>query len=259
MAMPEVGAPREERERRQVRATYYGAQREVDDELAPLFAYLERSGLSDSTLVVLTSDHGEMGGDHWLLEKLGFWDESYRVPLIVMDPRSGADAGRGTVVDAVTESVDILPTICDYMDVDVPLQADGWSLTPFIGGDAAPQHWRDTAHFEWSFSDPADLVPERSFEVPMSHCSLAVSRGPRYKYVQFATDARLFPPLLFDLADDPEQTRNLLAEGGPDVSAVAWSSAQELVQWQMRTAERTLSGSFLHAERGLVEARDDWR
>ena len=48
----------------------------------------------------------------------------------------------------------------------------------------------------------------------MSHCALAVSRGPRYKYVQFAADAALLPPLLFDLSSDPEQTHNLLAEEG---------------------------------------------
>ncbi len=95
MAIPGVGAPGDERERRQVRATYYGAQREVDDGLAPLFDYLVGSGLAESTLVVLTSDHGEMGGDHWLLEKLGFWDESYHVPLIVVDPRAEADGGAG--------------------------------------------------------------------------------------------------------------------------------------------------------------------
>ena len=102
----------DERDRRQLRATYYGAQREVDDGLGQLFDYLAQSGLADSTLIVLTSDHGEMGGDHWLLEKLGYWDESYHVPLIVVDPRPEADASRGRVVDAVTESVDILPTIC---------------------------------------------------------------------------------------------------------------------------------------------------
>jgi arylsulfatase A-like enzyme len=259
MSMPGVGAPHDERERRQVRATYYGAQREVDDALAPLFAYLERSGLSASTLVVLTSDHGEMGGDHWLLEKLGFWDESYRVPLIVADPRPQAEPGRGGVVEAVTESVDVLPTICEFMGVDVPLQVDGWSLAPFVRGEPAPEHWRDTAHFEWSFSDPADLAVERSLGVPMSHCALAVSRGPRHKYVQFATDPDVFPPLLFDLTEDPEQTRNLLAHGRPGVSDAAWKAAQEMVQWQMRTAERTLSGSFLHPERGLVERRDTWR
>jgi len=93
----------------------------------------------------------------------------------------------------------------------------------------------------------------------MSHCSLAVGRGPRYKYVQFGAAASVLPPLLFDLSADPGQTHDLLVEGAPEASAVAWEATQELLQWQMRTAERTLSGSFLHGTRGLVEARDTWR
>ena len=184
----------------------------MDDGLAPLFEYLDESGLAESTMVVVTSDHGEMGGDHWLFEKLGYWDESYQVPLIVVDPRSAADGGRGGVVDAVTESVDVLPTICDFLGVDVPLQADGWSLAPFVRGEAAPTHWRDTAHYEWNFSDPANQLAEKAFGIPMSQCALEVGRGPRYKYVQFAAAPGLFPPLLFDLSEDPGQTRNLLAE-----------------------------------------------
>ena len=183
----------------------------MDDGLAPLFSYLESSGLAESTLVVLTSDHGEMGGDHWLLEKLGYWDESYHVPLIVVDPRHSADRTRGRVIDAVTESVDVLPTICDFMGAEVPLQADGWSLAPFVETGTSPEHWRDTAHFEWAFSDPVHHYAEQAFGLPMSHCSLAVSRGPRHKYVQFGAAADLLPPLLFDLSDDPGQRHNLLA------------------------------------------------
>jgi len=86
-----------------------------------------------------------------------------------------------------------------------------------------------------------------------------VSRGPRYKYVQFASDASVFPPLLIDLSDDVDQTHNLLVAGGAAVTQAAWEATQELLRWQMRTAERTLSGSFLHPERGLVEFRDTWR
>ena len=254
-----VGAPVDERERRQLRATYYGAQREVDDGLAPLFEYLLESGLADSTLVVVTSDHGEMGCDHWLLEKLGYWDESYHVPLIVVDPRREAEGGRGTVIDAVTESVDVLPTVCDYLGTEIPRQADGWSLAPFLRGEPAPEHWRDAAHFEWSFSDPVDQLAEKAFGIPMSHCSLAVGRGPRYKYVQFAAESSLLPPLLFDLAEDPGQAHDLLAEGAAGASDVAWSATQELLRWRMRSAERTLSDSLLHPGRGLVEARDTWR
>ena len=138
MGMEGVGAPEDERERRQLRATYYGAQREVDDGLASLFEYLDESGLAESTMVIVTSDHGEMGCDHWLLEKLGYWDESYHVPLIVADPRSEAYVAAARVVDAVTESVDVLPTICEFFGADVPLQADGWSLAPFLRGEPAP-------------------------------------------------------------------------------------------------------------------------
>ncbi len=258
MGMEGVGAPEDERERRQLRATYYGAQREVDDGLASLFEYLDESGLAESTMVIVTSDHGEMGCDHWLLEKLGYWDESYHVPLIVADPRPEASAGRGAVVDAVTESVDVLPTICEFLGAEVPLQADGWSLVPFLRGEPAPEHWRDTAHYEWSFSDPVRQLAETAFAIPMSHCALEVGRGPQFKYVQFATESELFPPLLFDLSEDPNQIRNLLAEGSEGYE-VAWRSAQELVRWRMRTDERTLSGSFLDSEQGLVQARDTWR
>ena len=216
-----------------------------------------------------------MGGDHWLLEKLGYWDESYHVPLIVVDPRRSADRTRGRVIDAVTESVDVLPTICDFMGAEVPLQADGWSLAPFVETGTPPEHWRDTAHFEWAFSDPVHRYAEQAFSLPMSHCSLAVSRGPRHKYVQFGAAADLLPPLLFDLSEDPGQRYNLLAGVGAGAGAatprapspraesgvvdVAWAASQELLQWHMRTAERTLSGSFLDPTRGLVEARDTWR
>jgi arylsulfatase A-like enzyme len=257
--IPEVGAPEDERERRQLRATYYGAQREVDDGLGQLFDFLADSGLADSTLVVLTSDHGEMGGDHWLLEKLGYWDESYHVPLIVVDPRPEADAGRGRVVEAVTESVDILPTICEFMGMEVPLQADGWSLSPFTRGQPAPEHWRDTAHFEWDFSNPSTLAAESGFGIPMSHCSLAVSRSATTKYVQFATTPDLFPPLLFDLTEDPQQVNNLCAVPDGAWKDLAWDRAQELLQWRMRTSERTLSGYMVGTPSGLASARDSWR
>ena len=78
-----IGAPVDDRDRRQLRATYHAMQREVDDQLGRLFAHLRDRGLDRDTLIVVTSDHGEMGGDHWLTEKLGYWDESYHIPLIV--------------------------------------------------------------------------------------------------------------------------------------------------------------------------------
>ena len=256
LARSAAAAPEDERDRRQLRATYYGAQREVDDRLGELFGYLERTGLAAETLVVLTSDHGEMGCDHWLIEKLGYWDESYFVPLIVRDPRPEADATRGSVVGEFTESVDVLPTICEWMGVDIPPQVDGWSLGRFVRGEPTP-HWRTEAHFEWDFSMPGADPERRALGLPLSHSWLAVVRGRARKYVQFAAASDLLPPLLFDLEQDPSQLENLAPD--PTRAGVAWEEAQRLLQWRMRNDERTLSGHYLSPERGLVVGRDDWR
>src|SRR6202021_106383 len=123
------------------------------------------------------------------------------------------------------------------LGAEVPLQADGWSLAPFVETGAAPEHWRDTAHFEWAFSDPVNRYAEQAFGLPMSHCSLAVSRGPRHKYVQFGAAAGL-------RAGAGAGKGNGRAPADSDVLDAAWAASQELLQWHMRTAERTLSGSF---------------
>jgi arylsulfatase A-like enzyme len=254
MRVPPAAVPEDERDRRQVRATYYGAQREVDDRLGTLFDHLDRTGLAASTLVVLTSDHGEMGGDHWLLEKLGYWDESYHVPLIVRDPDL-ADGGGG-VVEAFTESVDVLPTICEWLDIEVPVQADGYALQPFLRGEGAPAWWRTSAHWSWDFADPATRLAERYLGVPMAHCALDVERGADTKYVQFAADPSVLPPLLFDLAEDPWQLHDLVRAGG--AADRGWEAAQRLLRWRMRYDERTLSGTML-TDGGVVRARDEFR
>jgi arylsulfatase A-like enzyme len=256
MYLPLAGAPEDETERRQMRATYHGAQKEVDDQLSRLFDHLDHLGLTDSTLVVLTSDHGEMGGDHWLFEKLGYWDESFHVPLIIRDPDPAAAAARGRVVTAFTESVDVLPTICSWLGIETPLQADGYSLQPFVNGEDV-DHWRTEAHWSWSFSDPATRAAERFFGLPMAQCALDVARGPAVKYVQFAADPSVLPPLLFDLETDPGQLHDLASSGG--AAEQGWAAAQGLMQWRMRTDDRTLSGTLLTAAEGPVVARDEWR
>jgi arylsulfatase A-like enzyme len=255
--VPGAAAPHDERERRQLRATYYGAQREVDDQLARLFSYLAETGLVRDTLVVVTSDHGEQGGDHWLLEKLGYWDESYHVPLIVRDPRPAADGGRGAVVGEFTESVDVLPTVCQWMGVDVPRQADGCSLAPFLSGEGPPPRWRAAAHFEWHFSDPRHRLAEEHLGLPAAHCALLVERSRTAKYVQFAADPAVLPPLLFDLVADPSQVEDRAKD--PGWAEEGWRAAQSLLAWRLRHDERTLSGQLLTRDKGLVSADDGWR
>ena len=86
VAIPGVRLGDDLDELRQTRATYYGMMTEVDAQLGRLFDGLRASGAWDDTLVVLTSDHGEQLGDHWLTEKLGWFEQSYHIPCIVRDP-----------------------------------------------------------------------------------------------------------------------------------------------------------------------------
>ncbi len=247
--VPGIGCPTDDRDRRQQRATYYGMIAEVDDQLGRLFDWLGTNGHLDDTLVVLTSDHGEMAGDHWFVDKLGYWDESYHVPLIAVDPRAAADATRGTVVRHVTEHVDVMPTICAWLGIDVPPACDGRALQPFLH-DGAPADWRTDAHWEWDFRSPGERLVEQLFGVTSEECCLNVVHDGRWKYVHFATvDQTVFPPLLFDLHHDPDQLVNVAAD--PASSGAANERLSSLLSWRMRHDERTLTGHFIGSQ-GLV-------
>jgi arylsulfatase A-like enzyme len=257
LVLPPIAAPDDEAERRQMRATYHGMQREVDDQLARLFSWLDESGLAGDTLVVLTSDHGEMGGDHWCFEKGGYWDQSYHIPLLIYDPRPAADPGRGLVVRDITESVDVMPTILAWLGASIPTQVDGWPLTTWIEGGSRPEHWRTEAHFEWDFRHPLMKLAEGYLGVPSSHCLLNVIRSDRFKYVQFAADSAVLPPLLFDHEADPSELTDV--SGWAEYREDAWEATQGLLRWRMRNDERTLVNHYLDRRTGLVTSEDSWR
>jgi arylsulfatase A-like enzyme len=256
LSIPILAAPEDERERRQLRATYHGMQAEVDHQLGRLLTYVADSGLGRDTLVVFTSDHGEMGGDHWVFEKAGFWDESFRVPLVIADPRPSADPGRGRVVDAFTESVDVMPTILEWLGCEVPLQVDGRSLAPWLHDEHGPDNWRSEAHVEWDFRDPVSRLAETLLGIPSAHCSLTFLRSNDTKYVQFAAPPEVLPPLLFDLRSDPGQLTDLADDPGSRDERL-WAS-ERLMAWRMRHDDATLANHLLTSD-GVVAHRDPWR
>jgi arylsulfatase A-like enzyme len=245
---PGYRAPEDDARRRRLQASYFGLMNEVDDNLGRLFAELKALGQYDATLIVFTTDHGEQMGDHWLLGKCGYFEQSYHIPLIVRDPRPAADATRGRHVDAFTEHVDVMPTLLDWLELDIPTASDGVSLLPFVTDAGCPAAWRDAAHWEFDFHDPADNTVERNLGIPMHACSLAVLRGERFKYVHFAG----LPPLLFDLDNDPGEFVDRAAD--PAYLGVLADCAQRMLSWRMRHAEQTLTHVAL-TPAGIVERR----
>jgi arylsulfatase A-like enzyme len=231
-----------ERKLRRMKAVYYGLMSEVDAALGRLFAFLKAAGRWDDTLIIFTSDHGEQMGDHWLIGKCGYFDASYRIPLIVRDPRPAAEASRGTTVRNFTENVDIMPTILGAIGAAVPLQCDGLSLRPFLEGAGAPPHWRDAAHWEFDFRDPSDDSAERMLDLTLHQCTMNVIRDNRFKYVHFTK----LPPLLFDLEKDPGEFVNCAED--PAYLRIVLAYAQRLLSWRMNHDEQTLTHIALRSE-----------
>lgn len=240
-----LGRDMDEAAVRRMRAAYYGLISEVDDHLGRIIAYLKESGQYERTLIVFTSDHGEQLGDHYLLGKQGYFDESFHIPMVIRDPSASADAARGQIVDAFTESVDIMPTILDWLGASVPRSCEGASLRPFLDGET-PDSWRDAAHYEYDFRpnfENAGTPP--AFGLDIDQCSLSIIRDERYKYVHF--DA--LPPLFFDLEADPNQFRNLADD--PAYTREVLRYAQKMLSWRLHYAERTLTG-YSSSPKGLL-------
>jgi arylsulfatase A-like enzyme len=216
----------------QMRATYAGLITEIDDCLGRVFAYLDETKQWEDTLIVFTSDHGEQLGDHYLLGKIGYHDESFRIPLVVKDPDATGRAG--SIEGAFTESVDVMPTIIDWLGGEIPRAADGASVLPLVHG-TTPAGWRDALHYEYDFRDVHYSRPESALGLGMDESSLCVIQDAHYKYVHFAA----LPPLFFDLRDDPHQFRNLAED--PGYASLVKDYAQKALSWRLRHAERTLT------------------
>lgn len=198
----------------------------IDRFVGSLRDELDRLQLADDTVVIFTSDHGIMFGEHGLGGKALNYDPCLRVPMIVYDPRLPEER-RGAQLDALAMSIDVAPTILDVAGI-APVEAmQGRSLLPVIHD--RPVQWRRYAFAEnlWStaYGNPRiESVQDR-----------------RWKYIRyFATDRELFagkdsyrvtPPQadayqdwltasikglapdyeeLFDLENDPEETTNLV-------------------------------------------------
>ncbi|MDD3445373.1 MAG: alkaline phosphatase family protein [Zavarzinia sp.] len=233
-ARPGFRAPDDDVALRQFKATYYGLMSEVDTQLGRIIDWLKANGQYERTLIVFTSDHGEQMGDHWLLGKSGYFDQSFHIPLIVRDPDSRADASRGTIVEHFTESVDVTPTILDWLGLDVPLTCDGHSLRPFLRG-GPPARWRDAVHWEYDFRDIRGAAPESDLGLTIETSNLAVIADARFKYVHFAG----LDPLLFDRETDPGELHDLARD--PAHAQTLARYAGRMLSWRMGHMDRTLS------------------
>ncbi len=176
---------------------YMGLIRQIDDHLELLFAFMEDRDLFKDTMVVFTSDHGDYFGDHWMGDKDFFHDPAVKVPLIVADPDPACDATRGTVDDRFVEAIDLVPTFIEFAGGAVPEHIiDGRSLMPLLKDEDVD--WRDHVVSEYDyFMQPFSPKTGRK---PLD-CRIYMIANAQWKYVH----APGYPPMLFDLTNDPDE------------------------------------------------------
>jgi arylsulfatase A-like enzyme len=219
-----------------LRSQYWASCAEVDAQLGRLFRFIKERGEWDRTLVVFTADHGEELGEHWLVSKTGFFDSSYHLPLIIRDPRPLSDPSRGRVFEALTEAVDLMPTIMEAFGLAVPAQVDGQSLMPFLKEAAVPEYWRSAVHWEFDFRGDAAQMESPLCDNPYD-ANMAVLRRADYKLVFFAAEG--VPMLLFDLSQDERELVNVATQ--PEYAAVLMECMGEMLRWRARHREHSLS------------------
>ena len=118
---------------RTLRAHYMANITQVDRMVGKITSALERAGVADNTVVVFTSEHGDMMGDHGMLEKRSFFEEASRVPLLMRVPWLSQEQ---TMVEGSVGHADLVPTLLDLIGEEIPDTLQGKSLQPVLMGDA---------------------------------------------------------------------------------------------------------------------------
>ena len=204
---------------RKMKAAYYGMVSQLDWQVGEILDALERRGLADNTVIVLTSDHGEFLGDHGIPAKAPFLlDCMLHVPCFVAAP--GVAGGR--VDDALAESVDLLPTMTRLAGVEAPDCVQGRDLTPLLTG-VGGQGVREAAQ--------AEAVDKKCI------------RTREWKLIHYPSQAH---GELYDIANDPRELSNLYA------------SRPDLVEEMTQRLYRLLDGTedFMHPKYQRFEGVD---
>lgn len=183
---------------------YYRMVSGIDNAIGRFLSALQERGLADNTIIVYSADNGYYMANRGMAGKWSHYDESLRVPLIIMDPRVDASQ-RGTTTDAIGMNLDLPATFLEWAGADIPKRYQGHSLAPIVAGDP-PEDWRtETFHEHYAVRN---RLP--AFEG---------LRNEHFKYVvyfdndnyEFLHDLKKDPHELVNLASDPTYASTLAA------------------------------------------------
>ncbi len=231
---------------RNSRHGYYANTSYFDHWIGDLVRTLEETDQADDTVVIVTSDHGDMLGERGAWFKMSFFERSARVPLVMAGPGVASDSTIGEICG----HLDMLPTLIDIAggDAETPQRGaavEGRSLWPLATGGT------------WA-GDPATTAATAFGEYcgeMTSHPIFMIRRGD-LKYIHCDSD----PPLLYDIEADPEETTNLVADDAWAATAAAFAE-EVAARWDSEAIREDVLASqlarrTLHAAMGSASPLD---
>ena len=228
------------------RAAYWGLVARVDVLVGQILTTLEENGLEENTLIVYTSDHGDMVGEHGLWWKHVFYEESAKAPLMMAWP---GVIPAGQRCPRVVSALDVTATILDALGAPPLPNSPGRTLLPLIDGRAEAIAWADVAFSEYC-SDQF---------CPDGGCYQRMIRAGDWKLIYYHGQ----PPQLFNLAEDPEELVDRASD--PDCRGIREElTAQVLDGWnpewiKTKMAAKKADTAILKAWAAKVKPPDVFR
>ena len=180
-------------EARRMVAAYYAQIELIDDQVGRMLDALAASGQRENTIIIFTSDHGEMLGDHGLLLKgCRFYEGAVHIPLIISWPGRYA---QGLISDALVELTDLVPTLLDAASLPIPEEIQGSSLSTLLAGESDPHRHRSFVRCEYHDALDRPYASHANMIYDGRH-KLAVYHGHEVGE-------------LYDLREDPDEFENL--------------------------------------------------
>ena len=174
-------------------AKYWAQIDLIDDQIGRLLKILEETGQLDNTLIIFTSDHGDMAGDHGMTAKgCRFYEGLVRVPLIFWYPPYFQENIQS---DALVELIDIVPTLLELTGLDISKKIQGKSLLPILTGEKSPEFHRESVRSEFYDSAMSNKINYGT-----------MYRTKKFKLVMYHGHEK---GELFDMENDPEEYSNL--------------------------------------------------
>tara|TARA_B100001105_G_C22392614_1_gene445170 strand:- start:2027 stop:2794 length:768 start_codon:yes stop_codon:yes gene_type:complete len=170
----------------QMQAGYYGCINHIDNQIGRVLEYVPQN-----TVIVFVSDHGEMLGEHQWIRKRNAFEGSTHIPFLIHLPKN-MGIKQEKVIDKAVELMDVMPTLLDIAEIEIPSSVDGQSLLPLIHDEDI--QWRNHIHGECA-------------QIPTLNSGMQYLTDGKSKYIWYPG---LGQEQFFDLEHDPNEMNNLI-------------------------------------------------